>query len=247
VVPRIPPRPIVDTFTKIPMHPSRPLLLVALCCSAACGSTDPTGGLPPGDAQLAILNALPEGTVEALLLDDGELSLPESGTRISRVVPAGTHRLEARIAGGRILASAQFSVASGGRRTAILGGAVIGGGAVVIAADTASIPPASRAKVRVINTVQGTPALEVWLSIAGFPVDSAARLVSPLGYGTGGSGEFPGFVIRPPGNYRVGITALATGTVQVERIVDLGGGEVWSLVLVRRADGEFELVPIRET
>lgn len=223
------------------------LLVLLLCWSVGCGSTDPSGGLPPGDAQLAILNALPEGTVSALLLDDASLGVPSSGTRISRVVPAGTHRLEARADGGRILSSVQFSVPVGGRRTAILGGAVVGGGAVVIAADTASLPPPSQVKVRVINTVQGTPALEAWLSVAGVPVESGARLVSPLDYGVGDGGEFPGFVVRPPGNYRIGITALATGMVQVERTVSLGGGEVWSLILVRRATGELEVVPIRET
>ncbi|MCA9720928.1 MAG: DUF4397 domain-containing protein [Gemmatimonadetes bacterium] len=220
--------------------------MLLLAASVACGSTDPSGGLPPGDAQLAILNALPEGTVATLLLDDAALSVPASGTRISRVVPAGTHRLEARAEGGRILSSAQFAVSVGGRRTAILGGAVIGGGAVVIAADTASLPRATEVKVRVINTVQGTPALDAWLSVAGVPLDSAARLVSPLEYGATAGGEFPGFVIRPPGTYRLGITAQATGMVEVERVVSLGGGEVWSLILVRRSSGELEVVPIRE-
>src|SRR5690606_38346974 len=84
-----------------------------------CGEGDPTGGLPPGDAQLAVLNALPEGTLTALVLDDDASTLPSQGTRIARVIPAGEHRLEARTEGGRSVASAHFSVAEGGRRTAI--------------------------------------------------------------------------------------------------------------------------------
>ncbi|MEO8478782.1 MAG: DUF4397 domain-containing protein [Gemmatimonadota bacterium] len=223
------------------------LLAAALALVAACGVTDPTGGLPPGDAQLAVLNALPEGTVAALLLDDEQMRVPASGKRISRVVPAGEHRLEARTTGGRILASAQFSVGSGGRRTAIIGGSLVGGAAMVVAADTASLPLAGEVKVRVINSVQGTPELEAWLARAGQLIDSTSRLVSPLAYGTHLGGVLPGYAIRGAGSYRVRVTDLVSGSTQAERVIALGSGEVWSVVLIRRDDGEFELIPIEET
>lgn len=225
----------------------RILSAAALALVAACGVTDPTGGLPPSDAQLAVLNALPEGTVAALLLDDVQMAVPASGKRISRVVPAGEHRLEARATGGRILASAQFAVGAGGRRTAIIGGSIVGGVAMVVAADTASLPLAGEVKVRVINSVQGTPALEAWLAQAGQMVDSTARLVSPLAYGADLSGGLPGYALRGAGSYRVRVTDLVSGSTHAERVIALGSGEVWSVVLIRREDGELELVPIEET
>ena len=225
----------------------RAAVISALLLAAACGAVDPTGGLPPGDAQLAVLNALEPGLVASLDLDGTALELPQTGSRISRVIPAGSHRLEARAPGGQVLSSANFTVAEGGRRTAILGGAAVGGtAALVVGADTASIPPRDAAKLRVVHTVQGVPALEAWLYLAGSPVDSSARLLSPFDYGVGTSGLFPGYVVRPVGSYRIRITSLATGVVAADAPIALGGGEVWSVVLTREADGELRLVPIRE-
>lgn len=220
------------------------LVSLALC---ACGADDPTGGLPPGDAQLAVLNALPEGGVAALVLDGIAITLPEQGTRISRVIPAGPHRLEARREGGSVVASAHFSVADGGRRTAIVGGTA-GSSAVtvLVGADTTSLPEGDAVKVRVVHTVQGTPVLEAWLIPAGAPVDPASRLWSPFSYGVGLSGEFPGYVVRSPGSYRIRVTSLATSAVQTELAQNFGPGQVWSVVLVRHEDGELELVPVRE-
>jgi hypothetical protein len=217
---------------------------VAVLLVCACGATDPTGGLPPGDAQLAVLNALPEGSLTTLVLDDATITLPQSGTRISRVIPAGTHRLEARKEGGIVVASAHFSVAEGGRRTAIVGGTE--GGQLVtllVGADTASLPVGDETKIRVVHTVQGTPSLEAWLAPAAAPI---SLLISPFNYGVGLSGEFPGYVVRAPGSYRIRVTDLVTSSVQAELVHSFWAGQVWSLVLTRRADGELELIPIRE-
>lgn len=224
---------------------SRWLILTVLV--SGCGAVDPTGGLPAGDAQLAVINALPAGTVATLVLDDGAITLPPSGNRISRVIPAGSHRLEARAAGGRVMASANFAVAEGSRRTAIVGGSVIGPVvSLLVGADTASLPLGDAVKVRVVHSVTGTPTLEAWLAPQGAVVDSAARLVSPFDYGVGLSGVLPGYVVRPPGTYRVRITNLATGSIQAERLITMAPGQVWSAVLVRRTDGELELVAIQE-
>lgn len=220
-------------------------MAVLLVCG--CGEGDPTGGLPPADAQLAVLNALPEGSLTSLVLDDAAITLPAQGTRISRVIPAGAHRLEARRQGGSVVASAHFSVAEGGRRTAIVGGAA-GSQAVtvLVGADTASLPSGDAVKVRVVHTVQGTPTLEAWLSPAGAPVNDGARLWSPFSYGVGLSGEFPGYVVRAPGSYRIRVTNQATAALQTELVHSFGAGQVWSVILTRRADGELELLPIRE-
>lgn len=214
---------------------------------SACGADDPTGGLPPGDAQLAVLNALPEGSLTSLVLDGSEITLPEAGTRIARVIPVGAHRIEALREGGRVVASAHFSVAEGGRRTAVVGGTA-GSLAVtvLVGADTASIPVGDAVKVRVVHTVQGTPDLEAWLTPAAAPINTATRLLSPFSYGVGLSGEFPGYVVRTPGSYRIRVTNLATAAVQTELVQEFGAGQVWSVVLTRRTDGELELLPIRE-
>lgn len=218
-----------------------------LCLLAACGGMDPTGGLPPGDAQLAVLNALPEGTITELRLDDTRITLPGEGMRISRVIPAGAHRLEARNETGTVLASAHFSVGDGGRRTAILGGTA-GSSSVtlVVGADTASAPLGDAIKVRLVHTVQGVPVLEGWIYPATDAPDSAARIASPFAYGVGLSGEFPSYLTRAPGAYRVRITDLTTGQVHVEELVWFAAGQVWSVVLTREADGELGLLPIRE-
>lgn len=214
---------------------------------AACGTVDPTGGLPAGDAQLAVINALPEGSLASLVLDDAVITLPATGTRISRVIPAGSHRLEARAPGGRVVASTQFSVAEGGRRTAIVGGSAMGPAvSLVVGADTASLPLGDAVKVRVVHTVIGTPTLEAWLAPQGAAIDSSARLISPFDYGVGLSGEFPGYVVRTPGTYLVRVTNLATGAVQAEKLIAMAGGQVWSAVLTRQADGELEVVAIQE-
>ena len=213
----------------------------------ACGAEDPTGGLPPGDAQLAVINALPEGSLATLVIDGESLTLPDQGTRISRVIPAGSHRLEARREGGSVVASAHFSVAEGGRRTAIVGGTA-GSAAVtvLVGADTASLPEGDAVKVRVVHTVQGTPTLEAWLTPASAPVDPTSRLWSPFSYGVGLTGQFPGYVVRSPGDYRIRVTSLATSAIQTELVQSFGPGQGWSIVLMRRGDGELELVPIRE-
>ncbi len=220
------------------------LLTIALI---ACGTADITGGLPAGDAQLAVLNALPDGAITTLTLDDGTVTMPATGTRISRVITAGSHRLEARIEGGQVVASAQFVLAEGARRTAIVGGSAAGHAvSLIVAADTASAPLGDAIKVRVVHTVLSTPTLEAWMAPYGAAVDSSARLLSPFDYGVGLSGEFPGYVVRPPGTYRFEVTNLATGAVQAELVATMAAGQVWSVILTRQADGELALIPIRE-
>jgi hypothetical protein len=220
---------------------------LALLLTCACGAGDPTGGLPPGDAQLAVLNALPSGSVATLVLDDQMITLPGPGDRISRVIPAGTHRIEARREGGGVMASAHFSVAEGGRRTAIIGGTASSQAVtVLVGADTAGIPTGDAVKIRVVHTVQGTPTLEAWLTPLAGPGTPGGLLWSPFPYGVGLSGEFPTYVVRAPGFYRIHVINQATATLQTELIHSFGAGQVWSVVLTRRADGELELVPIRE-
>lgn len=222
--------------------------LAAVLFLPGCGADDlSTTGLPPGEARLAILNALPKGAVGSLYLDGEPITLPELGSRLSRTISEGTHRLEARTPTGIIAATASFAVGDGSRRTAILGGgAMPNAAAILITADTASIPAGDAGKVRLVHTVEGTPQLEGWLT--GTPASSgtAARLVSPFTYGMGLSQESPGYVVRSPGQYQVKITRLSDGTPLAETALGLDPGQVWSVVLTRDTDGELALVAIRE-
>lgn len=224
-----------------------PIFATLMLAALGCGAVDPTGGLPAGDAQLAILNALPTGTVAELSIDEQTLPVPGSGTRISRVIPAGSHRLVARGASGHTISSIELITPVGGRRTVILGGSVNGGGVMLVAADTASIPTAGTAKLRVINTVVAASQLEAKVSRADLPVDPNADLLSPFPYGTTIEGELPDFLTRSPGSFVVSVRDLATGTLQASTIVPVAAGEIWSVVLIRLVDGELKLVPIRES
>jgi hypothetical protein len=213
----------------------------------ACGAVDPTGGLPPAEAQLSVLNALEPGVVGSLTLDGAGIGIPAVGSRIARVIPAGEHRVAVRSPEGQMLSTATFTVAEGGRRTAIIGGSAVGGTAVVVVgADTASAPVGNAAKLRLVHTVQGLPALEAWLFVPGQPTDASTRLVSPVDYGSGSTGLFPGYVERSSGNYQIRVTSLAAGALAAELDVSLRPGEVWSVVMTRGSDGELDLIPIQE-
>lgn len=231
-------------MTRLPIVAA---LAVALLLPG-CGADDlATTGLPVGEARLAILNALPAGAVGSLYLDGEPIGLPGPGFRQSRTIPEGTHRLEARTPSGVIAASANFAVGDGSRRSAILGGgATPNEAAILITADTASIPSGDAAKVRLVHTVEDTPALEGWLTGGTISSSEAARLVSPFTYGMGLSQESPGYVERQPGKYQVEITRLTDGTPLAETTLSLDPGQVWSVVLIRNADGELALVGIRE-
>ncbi len=118
---------------------------------------------------------------------------------------------------------------------------------ILVGVDTTSAPAMDQTKVRIVHTVQGIPTLEAWLAPSNAPAgQSSARLLSPFNYGVGLSGEFPGYVVRAPGSYRIRVTQLATGADQAELVHEFGPGEVWSVVLTRRLDGELELLPIQE-
>lgn len=214
---------------------------------AACGAEDPTGGLPPGDAQLAVLNALTTSLAPSaiLVLDGSQINLPTLGGRSSRAIASGAHRLELRNA-ATLLATADFVVSDGGKRSAVVGGGANGTISLLVAADTASLPPSDAAKIRVVNTVSGLGPLEALLHLTSAAPDSAAHFVSPFSYGVGTSGEFPGYAVRPPGTYRVAAVDPVSGDVVAEATVTIGAGQVFSAVLTSTLSGTVEFVVIRE-
>ena len=218
-----------------------PFLLAAL---VACSDSITTTGSQ--DVQLSVLNALSANDVATTTLDGELLLLPSSGQSTGFPIAAGAHRLEARNAGGQVLASLNFSDPSGSHRTVVVAGSVSRSVSLLSTLDTASIPPANAAKIRVIHTVSDAPPLNALLFLTGAAADSGAGFVTPFSYGVGTNPEFPGYAVRPLGTYTVrAVTPGANATV-VEAQVVLGNGQLWSVVLVRNAAGTLEFRPVRE-
>ena len=200
-----------------------------------------------GDAQLAVLNALALGDQAQLRLDGVVMHMPPSGTTTSAAIPSGFHRLEVRSFTGDLLASADFAAPAGGRRSAVLSGATARNVSLLVVSDTASLPPAGAAKVRLVHTVPKAPIFDTYLFRAGQSADSGARFVSPFMFGVGVNPQFPGYAVRSPGNYTVQLTLPGTGQVMVQKgPITLGAGQVISVVLAENAAAELELRVVRE-
>ncbi|MBA2291510.1 MAG: DUF4397 domain-containing protein [Gemmatimonadales bacterium] len=220
------------------------MILTAGCLDSGLGG--PSAGT--GDAQLAVLNALGTDDRVRFAIDGNDVAMPSAGTTISVAIAAGTHRLEVRaLTSQTILASADFAVPGGGRRSAVVSGGTTPGIALLVASDTASLPPAAAAKVRVVHAVSGGPTFDSYLSLVGQPVDIGARFVSPFAYGVGQAPEFPGYAVRGPGTYQV--TLKAPGSAAPAVLSDpfqMGAGQVFSVVLAKGVDGVLVLRVVRE-
>ncbi|MEO5800379.1 MAG: hypothetical protein ABIZ70_06285 [Gemmatimonadales bacterium] len=225
---------------------NRPLLSLVAAAVLLAGCAESVLAPTGGEAQFALLNALGADENTTLLLDGSTVSLPASGARSSRAIPAGAHRIEARGVGGNLMAALDFTVADGARRSTIIARSGPGAIALLMTTDTASLPPVGAAKVRVIHAVDGVEPMKAWLRLVGAPMDSSAGFVSPFLRGVGTNPEFPGYAVRGPGSYLVTGTSLATGEVLVEGTVPLAAGQVWSAVLGRTAAGALEFTMVRE-
>ena len=219
-----------------------PFVLAALF---ACSDSSPTT-TGTRDVQLSVLNALSPSDVATTTLDGEMFLLPSSGQSTGFPISAGAHRLETRNAGGQVLATLNFSDVSGSHRTVVVAGSLSGTVSLLSTLDTASIPPANAAKVRVIHTVPDAPPLNALLFLAGSNVDSSSTFVTPFSYGTGTNPEFPGYAVRPLGTYTVRAVTPGTNATVVETQVVLGNGQLWSVVLVRNAAGALEFRAVRE-
>jgi hypothetical protein len=225
------------------------LATAAAMVLTAC-SDDALMGPEPGsgDAQLAILNALTLGDQAELRLDGTVMSMPSWGATVSAAIPSGTHRIELRSLITRdLLASADFAVPAGSRRSAVIGGATGKSVVVLVAADTASLPPAGAAKVRLVHTVPKAPTYDAYLTLTGQAADSGSLFVHPFQFGVGQNPQFPGYAVRGPGTYHVILKIPGTGTVALTSPgFAMAAGQVFSVVLAENAAGGLELRVVRE-
>jgi len=231
---------------------STPLALAAAFLLAACSGTatvpigDGSGGSGTNGTVL-LLNALGTGSSASLRVDGATTTLPAAGTARALTLSQGTHQLEATGSGGQTLASATVSVAADVHRSVVLSGSAGNVSLLVSAIDTAQVPLSDAIKARLVHTVQNAPAMDAYLFLTSQAADSGARVLTNFTYGVGTDPEFPGYVVRPPGEYLVWLKAAGTDNVLLQAgPVTLTAGHVYSFVLALNDAGEMELRTVVE-
>lgn len=220
------------------------LALVALAgCSDS--STGPLGG-SDGTGQLTMLNALAPATNATLTIDGANSSLPPSGHSGTAILTAGSHQLQL-VAGGAVLLSKTVTITSGTHRTGVLSGSSLSASLLINAIDTAAVPLSDAAKIRLVHTVPDAPSFDSYLFLTTQAADSSGRFVVPFNYGAGTDPQFPGYGVRPAGDYFVWLKAAGTDNVLVEGgPFTVAAGDVWSFVLVRNDAGTLEIRAVKE-
>ncbi|MGH7582647.1 MAG: DUF4397 domain-containing protein [Gemmatimonadales bacterium] len=218
----------------------------AAVLAAACSGTAtiPTGGT---SGQVLLLNALATATSATLRLDGSAVALPPAGAATTLAVADGSHHIEALGPGNQVLAAADLQMSADDHRTAVLASSAGSVSLLVSALDTAQAPLTDAIKARMVHTVPNAPAMDAYLFLTSEAADSGTRIVSPFTYGTGTDPEFPGYAVRPPGEYLVWLKAAGTDNVLVQAgPVTLTAGHVYSFVLALNDAGEMELRTVTE-
>lgn len=200
-----------------------------------------------GTGALTLLNALVTGDAATVKLDGTVMTLPPAGQSGSVVINAGSHQLEAFSAAGQSLATATFAIADGTHRTSVLSGS--NGHYVMLlnAIDTAATAVVDGVKMRLVHTVAGAPSMDAYIFSVGHAADSAARFLTPFQYGSGSDPRFPGYAVRPAGQYDVWLKASGTDNVLVQfGPITVNNGEVFSFVLAENAAGAMEIRAVKE-
>ena len=186
-----------------------------------------------------MLNALVAGDPATVNVDGNPMTLPPAGQSGTAQLTAGAHQLQVHAGSGQLLTSAMITLTDGGHRTAVLSGAAGHNVLLVTTLDTASVPVLDAAKMRLVHTVAGAPAMDAYLFAVGQADDSAARFVTPFVFGSGTDPQFPGYAVRPPGQYLVWLKAAGTNTVLLQAgPFTVNAGDVYSFVLAQNAAGD---------
>lgn len=225
------------------------LMALTVAMSACSEARLPIESTPSGTAQVQLMNALSPALAASVTLDGAPVPMPVPGTALARSVEAGAHRLEVRGANNVLLGSSAFTLAAGSRRAIVLGGGA-GPGITLLETtfDSVKVPLQDAARVRVVHTVDGLPSAAAYLGVRGSAADSANLLVTPFEFGAGSDAHFPGYAIRGPGSYTVrAMTRTTPSTLLAEQDLELAGGEVVDLVLVRLENGGLGWRVVRGT
>ena len=229
------------------ISPRSIIAVLGLLAAAAACSDNPnlpqTGG---NNGTLVLLNALSSGAAPTLRIDGNVVALPAAGTSGSSALDAGVHQFQV-LNGSQVLATKTISIDANGHRTAVLSGTMSQALLLVNTLDTAVVPMTDAAKVRLVHTVPDAPSTDAYLFLTSQAADSGTRFVVPFNYGTGTDPNFPGFGVRPPGQYLVWLKAAGTNTVLVQGgPFTLAAGDVWSFVLARNDAGSLEIRAVKE-
>lgn len=220
--------------------------LLALVIVTACAS----GGsivTPDGTGQLTLLNALTAGDAATVKLDGITMILPAAGHSGTAVVPAGAHQIQAFNPAGQSVGIASFTIANGTHRTTVLSGSDGHYVMLVNPIDTAAVPVVDGAKMRLVHTVTGAPSMDAYLFEVGHAADSSARFLTPFQFGSGTDPRFPGYAVRPAGQYDVWLKASGTDNVLVQfGPISVNNSEVYSFVLAENAAGVMEIRAVKE-
>lgn len=223
------------------------LLSFVLLGVLACSGNPAVPHDPTGTGQLTMLNALVAGDPATVNVDGNPMTLPPAGQSGTAQLNAGAHQLQVHAGSGQLLTSAMITLTDGGHRTAVLSGSAGHNVLLVTTLDTASVPVLDAAKMRLVHTVAGAPAMDAYLFAVGQADDSAARFVTPFVFGSGTDPQFPGYAVRPPGQYLVWLKAAGTNTVLLQAgPFTVNAGDVYSFVLAQTAAGDLELRAVKE-
>ena len=229
------------------MHRSRYLMILLGFALGACGADNGPGD---GIARVRLLHANPDAPAVDLVVDGRTVAEAIAYTQVSAFadVEAGQAGIFIEVPGALMqYAVRDVDLEPGARYTVLYGAAGAEDGLVLVAdtatgvptepppsspADTGAIPGEDKVKLRVIHNAPDAPPLDVYLTAEGEDLAGAFRLIEPFSYGTGTSPEFPGYVERDPGVYRVRFTADNTLDVLFDTgPVSMAAGQVRSFVL----------------
>ncbi len=164
-------------------------------------------------------------------------------------IPAGTHTIAVRSATGsstaRPLVSGQATVTNGGAITAAIvaasGSASSSGasGALQIQTytDDLTAPPSGDAKVRIIHTMPGTPAVTAHLKAAPAASTTALSSEPALSFNAVGYGDASPYSVVPAGTYQLTITTVSGTPVVSGQNWPVNAGTVASIVLLQSPSG----------
>jgi len=221
-------------------------LLGVLAAVAACSDNPnlpPSGG---NTGKLVLLNAFTAGAAPTLRVDGNVVALPSTGMSAATDLDAGSHQLQV-FNGSQVLTTKTISISANTHRTAVLSGTMSAALLLVNTLDTAVVPLTDAVKLRLVHTVADAPSTDAYVFLTSQAADSSTRFVVPFTYGTGTDANFPGFGVRPAGQYMVWLKTSGTSTVLVQAgPFTLNAGDVYSFVLARNDAGALEIRSVKE-
>ena len=215
-------------------------LLLPVLAATAYSISD--GITPDGpSSHLRIVQAVPNAPIVELVVDSTPY-LSGIGFRSSSgflEVDAGTRRVRLFPNGSATPMLDHTFPIEFPRAYTLLATGVVGGVQAVVAPDTAPIPNAGEVKLRIIQAAPTAGTVDVYVTDASVPIDSATPLLQDLVFR--GNSEY--FTL-PVGRYRIRLTTANTKTVVLDMNQLFGERVMRTVVVTDAAGGGTPLVGI---